>query len=157
MHTQIESRPPRQKMTMNKQNENSSINTGSYEGKQDHIRNLITPKIEVFENIYSDRRYRIDMDIPEFTAICPKTGLPDFGTIYLSYYPDKWCLELKSLKEYFGSFRNIGIFHENVANRALEDIVSACKPHRARIHADYNVRGGIRTRVTVSYKGENRG
>ena len=137
---------------MNKPNDNSFLNTGSYEGKQDYVRDLVTPKIEVFKNIYSDKRYRIDMDIPEFTAICPKTGLPDFGTIYLSYQPDEWCLELKSLKEYFVSFRNIGIFHENVANRAMEDIVAACKPHQARIHADYNVRGGIRTRVTVSYR-----
>ncbi|MCB1168658.1 MAG: NADPH-dependent 7-cyano-7-deazaguanine reductase QueF, partial [Leptospiraceae bacterium] len=88
----------------------------------------------------------------EFTAICPKTGLPDFGTIYLSYRPDQFCLELKSLKEYITAYRSLGIFHENVVNRILEDLVAACKPHWMRVHGDYNVRGGIKTRVTASFK-----
>ena len=126
--------------------------TGTYEGKQDHIRKHSFPEIEVFANIYSDQSYRIDMDIPEFTAICPKTGLPDFGTIYLSYRPDQFCLELKSLKEYITAYRSLGIFHENVVNRILEDLVAACKPHWMRVHGDYNVRGGIKTRVTASFK-----
>ncbi len=124
----------------------------NYEDKQDHIRSLETPPIEVFRNIYRDRRYRIDMEIPEFTAVCPKTGLPDFGILYLSYEPDEFCLELKSLKEYILFYRNVGIFHENVVNRVLEDVVKACAPHRARLHGDYNVRGGIKTRVTASYR-----
>ncbi|HMY46646.1 MAG TPA: preQ(1) synthase, partial [Leptospiraceae bacterium] len=94
-----------------------------YESKQDHIRELKTPDIEVFRNIYNDREYRIDMEIPEFTAVCPKTGLPDFGILYLSYKPAEHCLELKSLKEYVLSYRNVGIFHENVVNRILDDIV----------------------------------
>ena len=127
------------------------IETGTYEGRQDHIRQLQTPAIEVFANIYADRDYHIDMEIPEFTAICPKTGLPDFGIIYLNYIPDQWCLELKSLKEYMMSFRDVGIFHENAANRILDDIVQACQPRWARLHADYNVRGGIKTRVTAIY------
>lgn len=126
--------------------------TDSYEDRQDHIRELVTPAIEVFRNIYQDRDYRIDFEIPEFTAICPKTGLPDFGFFLISYKPAKSCLELKSLKEYFTSFRNIGIFHENVANRACDDIVTACHPLWLRIHADYHVRGGIKTRVTRTYK-----
>jgi len=125
---------------------------GNYEGRQDHIRELNTPSIEVFKNIYSDRDYRIDMEIPEFTAICPKTGLPDFGTIYISYKPDRFCLELKSLKEYFHYYREIGIFHENVVNRVLDDIVKCADPVWLRIHADYNVRGGIKTRVTASFR-----
>lgn len=123
-----------------------------YESKQDHIRELKTPAIEVFRNIYNDREYRIDMEIPEFTAVCPKTGLPDFGILYLSYKPAEHCLELKSLKEYVLSYRNVGIFHENVVNRILDDIVKACSPRWARLHGDYNVRGGIKTRVTAVYR-----
>ncbi|MCB1169544.1 MAG: NADPH-dependent 7-cyano-7-deazaguanine reductase QueF [Leptospiraceae bacterium] len=134
-------------------NQPGQPHTGTYEGRQDHIRGLEMPAIEVFENVYEDRSYRIDMEIPEFTAICPKTGLPDFGIIYLSYRPGSYCLELKSLKEYITAFRDIGIFHENVANRILEDLVAACNPRWMRIHADYNVRGGIKTRVTATYSG----
>lgn len=122
-----------------------------YESKQDHIKDLLTPPIEVFTNIYSDQNYRIDMEIPEFTAVCPKTGLPDFGTLYLSYRPNEFCLELKSLKEYVLFYRDIGIFHENVVNRVLEDIVKACKPRWARLNGDYNIRGGIKTRVSRTY------
>lgn len=124
----------------------------SYESKQDHVRSLDLPAIEVFANIYNDRDYAIDMEIPEFTAVCPKTGLPDFGILYLRYKPADHCLELKSLKEYITAYRNIGIFHENVANRILEDIVRAARPKYARLHADYNVRGGIKTRVTAVYR-----
>ncbi len=123
----------------------------SYEGKQNHIRDLKTPDIEVFENIYSDKDYVIDLEIPEFTAICPKTGLPDFGTVYISYSPDKSCLELKSLKEYFTSFRNVGIFHENVVNKALDDIIRCASPRWIELRAEYNVRGGIKTTVSRVY------
>lgn len=124
----------------------------TYEGRQEHIRGFNLPEIEVFKNIYNDRKYTINMEIPEFTAICPKTGLPDFGTLYLTYTPDEYCLELKSLKEYITAYRDIGIFHENVTNRVLDDIVKAARPIRAKLHADYNVRGGIKTRVTVTYR-----
>lgn len=123
----------------------------TYESKQDHIKELRTPAIEVFKNIYADQNYRIDMEIPEFTAVCPKTGLPDFGTLYLSYRPNQFCLELKSLKEYVLFYRDVGIFHENVVNRVLEDIVLACKPRWARLNGDYNIRGGIKTRVSRTY------
>ncbi len=124
----------------------------TYEGKQDHIRELKTPKIEVFKNIYVDKKYKIRLVFPEFTAICPKTGLPDFGTIHIQYSPHLYCLELKSLKEYFLFYRNIGIFHENVTNKILEDIVKACDPHWAKIKIIYNVRGGITTTVKAKYK-----
>lgn len=123
----------------------------TYESKQDHIKELKTPPIEVFKNIYADQNYRIDMEIPEFTAVCPKTGLPDFGTLYLSYRPNQFCLELKSLKEYVLFYRDVGIFHENVVNRVLDDIVLACKPRWARLNGDYNIRGGIKTRVSRTY------
>jgi len=127
-------------------------NNSSYEGKQEHIRDLITPKIETFLNIYHDKVYTVQLTIPEFTAICPKTGLPDFGVITIEYSPDKVCLELKSLKEYFLFFRNVGIFHENVVNRALDDLINASKPRYMKIKADYNVRGGILTTVEREYK-----
>jgi 7-cyano-7-deazaguanine reductase len=131
---------------------NTEKQVSSYEGRQDHIRDLKTPDIEVFENIYSDREYTIELEIPEFTAICPKTGLPDFGIIYISYIPQKVCLELKSLKEYMVFYRNIGIFHENVVNKVVDDIVKAALPKQLSVSAVYNVRGGITTTVSREYK-----
>jgi 7-cyano-7-deazaguanine reductase len=126
----------------------------TYDGRQDHIRGLVLPEIEVFRNIYSDRNYTIELEFPEFTAICPKTGLPDFGVIYLNYVPDLYCLELKSLKEYFLAYRNIGIFHENVVNRICDDVVRSCRPRKLDVRAVYNVRGGIQTTVSTSYTAE---
>ena len=120
----------------------------NYDGRQDEIRDWKTPPIETFENIYSDREYEISMTIPEFTCVCPKTGLPDFGELRLTYLPDKRCLELKSLKEYLVAFRDKGIFHENVVNRVLDDIVAAVKPRQAKIVGVFNTRGGIQTTVT---------
>jgi 7-cyano-7-deazaguanine reductase len=131
---------------------NTEKQVSSYEGRQDHIRDLKTPDIEVFENIYSDREYTIELEIPEFTAICPKTGLPDFGIIYISYIPQKVCLELKSLKEYMVFYRNIGIFHENVVNKVVDDIVKAALPKQLSVSAVYNVRGGITTTVSREYQ-----
>jgi 7-cyano-7-deazaguanine reductase len=125
---------------------------GSYEGRQHHIRDLQTPNIEVFENIYADRDYLVQLHIPEFTAICPKTGLPDFGTIEIEYRPATLCLELKSLKEYFIFYRNLGIFHENVVNKTVDDVIKACHPKYLKVRATYNVRGGITTTVEREYK-----
>jgi 7-cyano-7-deazaguanine reductase len=124
----------------------------SYEGRQGHIRTLELPNIEVFENIYPDRDYDIKLEFPEFTAICPKTGLPDFGIVTINYSPDKHCLELKSLKEYFLAYRQVGIFHENVVNRVLDDIILAADMRRATITVLYNPRGGITTTVTRHYE-----
>lgn len=129
----------------------NEYNLGDYEGKQDHIRSMKTPNIEVFNNIYSDKDYLISFEIPEFTAICPKTGLPDFGTIYIEYKPDKVCLELKSLKEYFFSYRDVGIFHENVVNKVMEDIIKTIYPRYLKIRGIYNIRGGIKTSVEREY------
>jgi len=129
----------------------TAIKQGDYEGKQDHIRKLKLPLIEVFENIYSDRDYSIHLEIPEFTAICPKTGLPDFGTIIIDYVPDRHCVELKSLKEYILSYRNLGIFHENVVNKILDDLILAINMKSAQVKAIYNSRGGILTTVTRNY------
>lgn len=110
-----------------------------------------TPAIEVWENQYADKNYVINLNIPEFTCICPKTGLPDFATINISYSPRKWCLELKSLKLYMNHYRNLGIFHEHVVNRTLEDIVRSCQPRWLEIIGEFNVRGGIKTTVKSEY------
>ena len=107
--------------------------------------------LETFANPYPSRDYTIQMDCPEFTAVCPKTGQPDFGTIRIQYIPDERCIELKSLKLYLWSFRDQGIFHEAVTNSILEDLVSACAPRRMTVTGDFNVRGGISTVVTVEY------
>lgn len=115
------------------------------------------PSIECWENQYP--RYEIEIVIPEYTAICPKTGLPDFGTITVNYTPDKWCLELKSLKEYLTAYRNIGIFYENAVNRILRDLVAACKPVWMKVRGEFTPRGGIQSRVEANYrkvKGRNR-
>ena len=126
----------------------------SYEGLQKNVRQLKTPAIEVWANQYSDREYVIELDIPEFTCICPKTGLPDFATIKITYSPQKNCLELKSLKMYTIFYRDVGIFHEHFVNKILDDIVRACQPRWAKVEATVNPRGGITTTVTANYKGK---
>lgn len=122
-----------------------------YEGLQDKIRSLKTPKIQTWQNIYPDRDYLITIEIPEFTCICPKTGLPDFAVITVRYIPGKACIELKSLKYYELFYRNLGIFHENVVNKFLEDLVKACRPHWMEISAEFNPRGGVKTLVRAEY------
>ncbi len=124
----------------------------SYEDKQDHILDWKTPSIEWFENIYAGKEYTIEFTFPEFTAVCPKTGLPDFGSIFIEYIPRSRCFELKSLKEYFLAYRNVGIFHENVVNKVLEDLVKAVDPLYLKVVGDYNVRGGVKTIVRREYK-----
>ena len=124
----------------------------SYEGLQKNIRKLKTPKIEVWRNQYPDKEYVINLEIPEFTCICPKTGLPDFAVIFISYGPDKVCIELKSFKLYFVSYRDVGIFHEHLVNKVLDDFVKACQPRWARIKVVMNPRGGIATAVEAEYK-----
>lgn len=124
----------------------------SYEGKQNKVRKLKTPKIDVWVNKYPDKEYAITLDVPEFTCICPKTGLPDFANIKIEYSPDKYCIELKSFKLYTIFFRNIGIFHEHVINKILDDFVGACNPRRVKITGIFSPRGGITTTVTAEYK-----
>ena len=108
-------------------------------------------QIETFPNPFPGRDYTIDMECPEFTCLCPKTGQPDFATLYISYIPEKLCIELKSLKLYLVSYRNEGGFHENLTNVILDDLVAACRPREMKIVGDFNVRGGIRTTVTVEH------
>jgi 7-cyano-7-deazaguanine reductase len=111
--------------------------------------------IEVFENAYPDRDYTVVHEAPEFTSLCPKTGQPDFATITVEYIPDKFCIELKSLKLYFNSFRNEGIYFESVTNQILDDLVAACQPRFMHITAEFNIRGGISSVVEVEYQKEN--
>lgn len=108
--------------------------------------------LETFPNPNPGRDYLIRMEIPEFTCLCPKTGQPDFATLYLDYYPDRTCVELKSLKQYVWSFRNEGRFHEAVTNEILEDLVAATKPRFMRLAAEFLVRGGIYTTVVAEHR-----
>ena len=108
--------------------------------------------LETFDNPNSDRDYHIHMEIPEFTCLCPKTGQPDFATLYLDYIPDKKCVELKSLKLYMWGYRNEGAFHEAVTNHILDDLAKATKPRFMRLTAKFFVRGGIFTNVVAEYR-----
>lgn len=107
------------------------------------------PKIACWPNQFE--KYEITIIIPEFTSICPKTGLPDFGTITIRYMPSRLCVELKSLKIYIGAYRNLGIFYENAVNRILQDFVSACQPEWAEVKGEFNPRGGMRSVVVARY------
>ncbi|MBL7152035.1 MAG: NADPH-dependent 7-cyano-7-deazaguanine reductase QueF [Candidatus Omnitrophica bacterium] len=127
-------------------------NKGAYEGLQQNIRNLKAPRIEAWRNQYPDKIYTIKLEIPEFTCICPRTGLPDFALINIEYSPDKYCVELKSFKMHTIFYRNIGIFHEHLVNKMLDDFTAACRPRWARITAEFNPRGGIKTTVVREYK-----
>ncbi len=129
----------------------------SYEGLQHKIRSLKTPEIEVWENQYAERDFVIHLQIPEFTCVCPKTGLPDFAIIKVDYRPSKFCLELKSLKMYTYFYREVGVFHEHLVNKLLDDMVKACKPRWMKVNVEMNPRGGIYTTVEAEYKASSRG
>ena len=119
---------------------------------EEHARvgiNAPLPKIECFRNQF--KNYEITISIPEFTSVCPRTGLPDFGTITIHYVPNQWCVELKSLKMYILAYRNLGIFYENAVNRILRDFVKASKPIKAVVTGEFNVRGGMKSIIEASY------
>ena len=107
--------------------------------------------LETFQNQYPDRDYKIEIVAPEFTSVCPKTGQPDFGTLTITYTPNKKCVELKSLKFYLQSFRNQGIFYEHVTNTIIDDLVATTKPRWMKITASFNARGGMTEKVTAKY------
>ncbi|MBI5248917.1 MAG: NADPH-dependent 7-cyano-7-deazaguanine reductase QueF [Desulfomonile tiedjei] len=109
-------------------------------------------ELETFVNKYPNRDYVVDFDCPEFTSVCPVTGQPDFAKIKITYIPDLKCIESKSLKLYLFSFRNVGMFHEEITNRILDDLISACQPRWARIRGIMNPRGGIAIDVTAEYR-----
>lgn len=112
-----------------------------------------TPDVlETFENPNPERDYTIAIEIPEFTCLCPKTGQPDFATLQLEYVPNETCVELKSLKLYIASYRNVGAFHEAVTNRVLDDLRALLAPRFIRLRAEFNVRGGIYTTVIAEHR-----
>ena len=110
--------------------------------------------LETFENQFPGRDYQIEIVCPEFTSVCPKTGQPDFGTITITYVPATKCVELKSLKFYLQSYRNEGIFYENVSNTILDDLVAVLEPRWMKLQADFSARGGITETVTVEHSAE---
>ena len=111
------------------------------------------PEIETWPNQFPG--YEIEIAFPEFTSVCPKTGLPDYGKLTLRYTPGELCLELKSLKMYLLAYRNLGIFYENVVNRFLRDVVRACRPTRATVIGEFNPRGGLVSKVSASWSRED--
>lgn len=108
--------------------------------------------LETFPNPRPERDYEIAIACPEFTSVCPKTGMPDFGTIHITYVPDAACIELKALKYYLHGYRNEGIFYEAVTNRILDDLVAACRPRRMTVIGDFTARGGLTTQVTAAFQ-----
>lgn len=125
--------------------------TSDYQPFQSKFQSAKLPALEVVDNHYSDRDYVVRFEIPEFNCICPKTGLPDFGVLYVRYMPARRCLELKSLKEYILEYRNLGIFQENVVNRVLDDVVKAARPVWAVVRGEFNRRGGLGTTIEARY------
>ena len=107
------------------------------------------PPLECWPNQYPG--YEVTVEIPEFTSVCPRTGLPDFGTVRIRYQPKEWCVELKALKLYVNGYRPVGIFQENAVNRILEDFVRAVRPAWAVVTGEFNARGGLRTTVEARY------
>ena len=121
----------------------------------DHAASGVTaelPEIETWPNQFPGRDYEIEISSPEFTSVCPKTGLPDHGTLTVRYTPDADCLELKSYKMYLLAYRNLGIFQENIVNRILEDVVRATKPRKLTVVGDFTPRGGIYSKISASYE-----
>ena len=118
---------------------------------------MSSPTLETFPNPRPGREYEIAIRCPEFTSVCPKTGLPDFGEIRITYVPDELCLELKALKLYLIEFRNQGVYYENVTNQILDDLVAATRPRRMTVVGDFSVRGGIKTEVTATYERPSEG
>ncbi len=124
--------------------------------RPDGARVIQEAKLERFANRTNHRRYTVEFSCPEFTCVCPASGFPDFATIQIKYVPRKWCVELKSLKLYLNQFRDRGIFHEDVANVLLDDLVKLLDPWEMDLVADFNVRGNIKTIVRASHKRSGR-
>jgi 7-cyano-7-deazaguanine reductase len=125
----------------------------SFSVQNARISRMSSSTLETFPNPRPERDYEISISCPEFTSVCPRTGLPDFGEIRITYVPDGHCIELKSLKYYLIEFRNRGIFYESVTNQILDDLVAAIRPRRIAVVGDFSARGGIKTVVTAEYRG----
>lgn len=109
-------------------------------------------ELERFENRTKHRRYTVEFSCPEFTCICPRSGFPDFATLHIKYVPDQWCVELKSLKLYINKYRDMGVFHEDVVNVIMDDLVELLDPFALEITGDFNVRGNIKTIIRAEHK-----
>jgi len=131
--------------------QNLRVRTASF-GRPRYNAAMPAPDLETFPNPNPGRDYEIAIACPEFTSVCPKTGLPDFGEIRIVYVPDARCIELKALKLYLIEFRNQGIFYEQVTNQILDDLVAACLPRRMTVVGDFTPRGGIKTVITAAYE-----
>ena len=127
------------------------MSQSSYEDLQNGIAELKTPEIETWEFKYPGSNTELTISVPEFTCICPKTGLPDFATIEISYTPNNECIELKSFKDYILFYREVGIFHEHVVNKMLNDLVACVKPQWMNVTGVFNARGGIQTTVSADF------
>ncbi len=114
-------------------------------------------QLETFDNAHPGRDYTIEIVCPEFTSVCPKTGQPDFGTLTITYTPDRKCVELKSLKLYLQQFRSVGVFYEDVTNRILDDLTAVTQPRQMTIRAAFTPRGGITTTVTATHVSQQSG
>ncbi|RLF30157.1 MAG: NADPH-dependent 7-cyano-7-deazaguanine reductase QueF [Thermoplasmata archaeon] len=125
-----------------------------YSGLQEHVRKLRLPPLGVVENLYREAEYTVRLETSELTALCPKTGNPDYYTLIVEYVPDERILELKSFRYYLQAFRNVGIFHENLANRIFEDLLRALRPRRLKVVLRANVRGGISATVVREHQKE---
>lgn len=121
----------------------------TYPGQAAAGLNSRLPRLETWPNQH--KGYEIRIELPEFTSVCPKTGLPDFGSLLIEYVPDKLCVELKSLKYYILGYRNLGIFYENAVNRVLDDLVAAVRPQRAAVTGTFNTRGGMRSTIVARH------
>lgn len=119
--------------------------------RPDGARQIREARLQRFENRTRKRRYTVEFTCPEFTCVCPASGFPDFATLYIKYTPKKWCVELKSLKLYINKFRDQGIFHEDVVNRILDDLVKLLDPWHLQVVGDFNVRGNIKTIVRAEH------
>jgi len=124
----------------------------TYDGLQNGVRRMKTPRIEGWQNRYPDRDYVVSIETDEFTCICPKTGLPDFAVINIEYVPGESCVELKSFKLYLVSYRGVGIFHEHAVNRILDDVRRAVSPRELKVTGVFGVRGGIKTTVSAEFR-----
>jgi 7-cyano-7-deazaguanine reductase len=112
----------------------------------------VYPPIEIWENLNPHRDYTITVKVEEFTSVCPKTGLPDFGTITIEYIPNDVCIELKAFKYYMLAYRNVGMFYENITNKITDDIIAAANPRWLRVHSEFTPRGGICTEAEVIWR-----
>lgn len=119
--------------------------------RPDGLKIIEEAKLERFKNRTRHRKYTIEFSCPEFTCICPKSGFPDFATIQINYIPDEWCVELKSLKLYINKFRNQGVFHEDVVNIIMDDLIKLLNPFEINVVGDFNVRGNIKTIIRAKH------